>query len=115
MIMIPELKDLELHKIWLAGWHFESEKQRTQPKKDKKKEFFFSCCRVRLFDFILNLDLWAFATWARNHFFDIRPSCPNLIGLYIEGQINFLKLNKNIKILLPFFLKEKLLNHELKI
>jgi len=39
MIMIPELKDLELHKIWLAGWHFESEKQRTQPKK-KKKNFF---------------------------------------------------------------------------
>jgi hypothetical protein len=42
MIMIPELKDLELHKIWLAGWHFESEKQRTQPKKDKKKKNFFS-------------------------------------------------------------------------
>jgi hypothetical protein len=51
MIMIPELKDLELHKIWLAGWHFESEKQRTQTKKDKKKRICFQLLSRQTFRF----------------------------------------------------------------
>jgi hypothetical protein len=82
MIMIPRVKGFRTSQD-LAGTLNQRNRGPNQ-KRTKKKRIFFICCRVRLFDFLLNLDLWAFATWARNHFFDIRPSCPNLIGLNIS-------------------------------